>query len=191
MNTLLKLGSLSLLCVLALSSNVQAKSCFNSDKIDVKWVSYKTLAKIGVSGNFSKVDLKITNKDAKDVQTLLTSARVDISLDAIDAHMDLKNSNIAKFFTALLDDKEIKTKIISATEKNLQLEVTLNGTTQTIPMSYESTESKVTAKGVIDGLDFGLTKALKSLNINVSGHKKKGWSDISISFEMDVSSECK
>jgi hypothetical protein len=191
MNTLLKLGSLSLLCVLALSSNVQAKSCFNSDKIDVKWVSYKTLAKIGVSGNFSKVDLKITNKDAKDVQTLLTSARLDISLDAIDAHMDLKNSNIAKFFTALLDDKEIKTKIISATEKNLQLEVTLNGTTQTIPMSYESTESKVTAKGVIDGLDFGLTKALKSLNINVSGHKKKGWSDISISFEMDVSSECK
>jgi len=185
------IASLSLVCAMMFTSVGQAKECYNGTDVDVKWISYKTLAKVGVGGNFSKVNLSILNKDAADVKSMLTGASVTMALDTIDAHMDLKNSNIATFFTANLDAKDISAKIVSATDKGLELEVTLNKMTKTIPMKYTVTEGIVEAQGVIDALDFGLTKALHELNMNVAGHKKKGWNDISISFTMNISDTCK
>ena len=52
-----KIQTLALLASLTLASTLSAKECINLDKIDVKWTSFKTLAKVGVSGTFNKVEL--------------------------------------------------------------------------------------------------------------------------------------
>ena len=191
MNKILKTASLSLACAIALTITGQAKECYNGSGLNVKWVSYKTLAKIGVGGNFSKVHLSIANKDAIDLKTMLNGASVNMVLDSLDAHMALKNSNITKFFTANLDAIDVSAKIVSTSEKGLFIDVTLNKTTKTIPMTYSVENHMVKAKGVIDAQDFGLTKALHELNMNVGGHKKIGWNDIDIAFTMSVSNNCK
>ncbi len=191
MNKTIKTITLSLVSVMILSTLGQAKECYNAQGIDVTWTSYKTLAKIGVGGNFSDVTLGVVNKNASDIKTLLTGSSVQTTLDSIDAHLALKNSNIATYFTANLDAKSISAKIISVTNKGLQLEITLNKITKVIPMKYTVAEGKVHAEGVIDALDFRLIRALRTLNTNVAGHKKKGWNDISIGFDMSVTSTCK
>ena len=191
MNKVLKNTTLSFVSAMILSTLGHAKECYNAEAIDVTWKSYKTLAKIGVGGNFSDITLGVVNKNASDIKTLLTDSSVQTSLDSIDAHLALKNSNIATYFTANLDTKSISAKIISVTDKGLQLEITLNKITKVIPMKYTVAEGKVHGTGVIDALDFRLIRALRTLNMNVAGHKKKGWNDISIAFDMSVSNKCK
>ena len=172
-------------------TTLNAKECFNSDSIDVKWVSYKTLAKIGVGGNFSKTDLSVAHANAATVAKMLEGSSVSLSLGDIDAHMALKNQNIAEFFTANLSTKNIIAKIISADAKKLLVSITLNGKTQKIPMSYTTKDGHIQANGVIDALDFDLVPALRTLNKNVAGHKNKGWNDISIAFDMPYTTTCK
>ena len=172
-------------------SSLYAKECFNSDSINVKWASYKTMAKIGVGGNFSKTDLSIANANASTLTRMLKGSSVKLSLRDIDAHLALKNINIGKFFTANLSTKNITAKIISADAKKLMVSITLNGKTQNIPMSYITKKSHIVATGVIDAVDFDLVPALRTLNKNVAGHKNKGWNDISIAFDMPYTSTCR
>ena len=190
MKNIIKKSAVTLMALAVLGSVVDAKECFNTDKIDVTWTSYKTLAKIGVGGNFSKVDLKVANKDAVDVKKMLLDAEITTSLEVLDANMDVKNINIAKFFTANIDDKTVVAKVVSGTDNKLGVSITLNKVTQTIPMSYTVEEGKIKAIGVIDGLDYKLVPALGILNMNVGGHKKKGWNDIRIGFELSFASGC-
>ena len=182
---------IAIFSLLLLTSLTQAKECYNANTIDVKWTSYKTMAKIGVGGNFSKTNLQLAHKNNPSIQKLLNGAKVTLNLTSIDAHLALKNSNIADFFTANLSTDEIHTKVIYINEKSLNLQVTLNGITQIIPMKYTSKNSHIMASGVIDALDFHLVPSLRVLNKNVSGHKNKGWNDISISFDMPYTTTCK
>lgn len=194
MNKLIKRTSLSLVSALILSNIANAetptKSCYNSTNFDVTWTSYKTLAKVGVGGNFSDKKLNISNKNAQDVKTLLQDAHVSLTLDKLDAHMKLKNDNIATFFTANLAKTEVLATITSVFDKRLELKLTLNGTSKILPMNYTVKDNKIEAKGVIDALDFNMTEALNELNTKVAGHLNKGWNDINIGFTMDISKTC-
>jgi hypothetical protein len=176
--------SLALLGLGLFSSALQAKECFTAKSIDVTWISYKTMAKIGVGGNFSSTLFTPAHKDASSTAIMLQGATVKLSLINLDAHNATKNSNIAEFFVANLSAKEINAKIVSADDKKLTVAITLNKKTHNIPMHYTIKNSKIIAKGVIDALDFDLVPALRTLNKNVAGHKNKGWNDIAIAFDM-------
>jgi len=172
-------------------SLLQAKECYNSDTIDIQWVSYKTLAKIGVGGNFSKSSLNILHTNATSVKEMLKGATVKLSLSNLDAHNPTKNSNIAEFFVANLLTKNSSAKIVSVDNKQLTVAITLNEKLLNIPMSYRVEGEKIMASGVIDALDFDLVPALRTLNKNVAGHKNKGWNDITIAFTMPFTTSCK
>jgi hypothetical protein len=172
-------------------SLLSAQECYNSNTIDIKWVSYKTLAKIGVGGNFSKNSLKILHKDAPSLKEMLTDATVKLSLDNLDAHNSAKNSNIATFFVANLLTKKSSATIVSVDNKQLTVAITLNKKSLNIPMNYRVEGDKIIASGVIDALDFDLVPALRTLNKNVAGHKNKGWNDIAIAFTMPFTTNCK
>lgn len=191
MKTIMKKSALSLITLAVLGSTAYAKGCYNAQNIDVTWTSYKTLSKIGVGGNFSKVDFSTKHKEAKTINDMLVGAKIETGLADIDAHMDLKNNNIAEFFTAHVKNKAIQAEIISVSTKSIEVDITLNDTTIRIPMKYTIEDAKVKATGVIDGFDYGLLPALNSLNTNVSGHLNKGWTDIDIGFELPYTNTCK
>ena len=183
-------SAFALLSLGLLSSSLQAKECYNAKSVDVTWTSYKTMAKIGVGGNFSNTQLTLTHKEALSPQQMLKDAEVSLSLTKIDAHNPTKNSNIATYFVSNLKSKSINAKIISADDKKLTVSITLNKESHNIPMTYKVDGSKIVATGVIDALDFALVPALRTLNKNVAGHKNKGWNDISIAFSMPFTKNC-
>ncbi|WP_324171400.1 hypothetical protein [Sulfurimonas sp.] len=186
----IKTLTISTLLIASLSSSIYAKECFNADNIDVKWTSFKTLAKVGVSGTFNDVKLT-TPRNANSLKTLLKDAQIAISFKNIDAKSAVKNENILKYFVANLETQNITGKITGVNQKELFVEFQLNKTTKIIPMKYLVKDNQVIASGVIDGMDFGMKKALFVLNKNVAGHLNKGWFDIPISFSMNLSKQCK
>ena len=179
-NTILK----SALTLLILGVSLQAAECYNAKTIDVTWTSYKTMAKIGVGGNFSDTALEGLTKNAPTAQAMLKDAKVTLSLKKLDAHNPTKNSNIAEFFVSNLSSEAIRASIVSIDKKKLIIAITLNKKTLNIPMNYIQNASHIKAEGFIDALDFDLVPALRTLNKNVSGHKNKGWNDISIAFDI-------
>jgi len=178
------------LCVALLSSSLSASECVNIKNVNVGWTSYKTLAKIGVSGTFN--DVKLTkSKNRSDIKTALEGTSVTLNMANIDAKAAIKTTNILKFFAPELVNQVINATIVKVGEKSLALKIILNGTKQIIPMKYTLDGGVMLASGVIDAREFGLEKALGNLNRNVAGHKNKGWLDIDINFELIYDNSCK
>ena len=180
----------SIFCAVLLAPTLYA-SCFNTNDVNVKWTSFKTLSKIGVSGHFNDIKLNVINKNATSVKKLLENTSVNINLLSIDAKSKIKTSNILKYFVSNLKSKNLQAKIVKVYDKTLDVKITLNETSKIIPMKYKlSTNNELKAKGVIDALDFNLNKALNILNKNVAGHLNKGWLDIPIKFNLQITSKC-
>ena len=181
---------LSSLSVALLSSSLLAKECVEIQSVNVGWTSYKTMAKIGVSGVFKNVQL-YKSSQTQTIKSALQGTSVQLKFSNIDAKAAIKTSNILKYFASKLSSSDIKAKIIKVGDKFLDLEVVLNNKKQIIPLSYTLDGGVMQAKGVLDARDFALTSALKNLNSHVAGHKNKGWLDIDISFELIYTDRCK
>ena len=188
MKAIAKISTISILSASLFASSLSAQ-CININKVDVNWTSFKTLSKIGVSGTFKDVKLE-TKTNASTTKEALLNSSVKINMKEIDAKADIKTNNILKYFVANLENEEIEAKIINVYDKTLDLVITLNGTTKTIPMKYIVRENNIVSSGVIDALDFNLAPALKILNTKVAGHLNKGWYDIPVGFELAYNSTC-
>lgn len=172
------------------SSTLNAAECVNIKNVNVGWTSYKTLAKIGVSGTFD--DIKLTkSKDTANLKSALEGTSVLLNISNIDAKAAIKTKNILTYFAPKLTNGAINAKIVKVGEKGLTLAITLNGKKQLIPMKYTVNGGVVSANGVIDSRDFGIENALKNLNKNVPAHKNKGWLDIAINFKLTYTNKCK
>ena len=181
---------LAQLSVALLASTLNASQCVNIENVNIGWTSYKTMAKIGVSGTFN--DVKLTKSiDTSTINSALVGTKVSINMKDINAKADIKTTNILKFFVPELSTQGINATITKVSDKSLALEVMLNGKKQTVPMKYTLDSGVMQASGVIDARDFGIEGALKNLNQNVAGHKNKGWLDIAINFELIYTNKCK
>lgn len=178
------------LATFLLSSTLNAAECVNIKNVNVGWTSYKTLAKIGVSGTFDNVKLT-KSKDTANLKSALEGTSVLLNISNIDAKAAIKTKNILTYFAPKLTNGAINAKIVKVGEKGLTLAITLNGKKQLIPMKYTVNGGVVSANGVIDARDFGIENALKNLNKNVPAHKNKGWLDIAINFKLTYTNKCK
>ena len=180
---------LSSLTLSLLTSSLLAKECIDIKNLNIGWTSYKTMAKIGVSGTFKDVKL-IPSKNHSDIKSALIGTSVKLNIQNIDAKAAIKTSNILKFFAPKLASQNIDATIVSMDEKRVNIKIKLNDKTQIIPMSYTLDGGVMQAKGVIDARDFAMVDALKNLNSNVAGHKNKGWLDIALRFELVYEDHC-
>lgn len=190
----LKIGSImkikNILLATLLFTSLNASECVNIESVNIGWTSYKTMAKIGVSGTFN--DVKLTkSKDTSTINSALIGTSVAINMQSIDAKAAIKTTNILKFFAPELSTQGINATIVKVGAKSLALEIMLNGRKQVIPMKYTLDGGVMSASGVIDARDFGIEGALRNLNKNVAGHRNKGWLDIAINFELIYTNKCK
>ncbi len=189
MKLISRFSAVAILATTLWTTTLSAKECVNIKDVDVMWTSYKTLAKVGVSGTFEDVTLH-TAKNTPSVKDALKGSSVQLDMNKIDAKEDVKTNNILKYFVANLSDTKIDAKIVKVYADSLDINISLNGKEQVIPMSYKIEGEKVVAKGVIDALDFKLSPALEVLNTNVVGHLNKGWYDIPVSFNLNLLKKC-
>lgn len=175
--------------ILLLAGTLSAKECIDFRSVNVGWTSYKTMAKIGVSGTFKDVKL-LPSKNKSDIKSALVGTSVKINMQNITTKATIKTTNILKYFVPKLATKKVDAKIISVGEKRLNIELIFNKIKQIVPMNYTIEDGAVVAKGAIDARDFGFVSALKNLNTHVPAHKNKGWLDVAISFQLAYKDSC-
>jgi len=106
--------------------------------------------------------------------------------------LTMRDTNVINsFFNKFKKSPEkIMATISAVNEDSLDLDVTMNGVTKTLPMSFTVEGGKLVAEGKLEILDFA-PKAFKSLATTCSGfHQGKSWSDIDLKFQVPVEKSC-
>jgi len=193
---------LSLITLVSLSYATQpaATGCVlvQPSNMNVTWKAYKTLGKLGVGGKFTDVKYTPAALEGKNFKELFVGSKVSIDLSKIDTGNPGRDETLVKDFFSLLKGKMIEGEImdIKKTDKHekgkprtgkLDVKITMNEKTLTIPMTYVYTEGKFDATGTIDLFDFAASDALASINKSCFDlHKGKTWSDVSIGFSTTI-----
>ena len=188
-----------ILSLMTVASLATAGGCVlvQSNDMNVTWKGYKTLAKLGVAGQFTDVNYSSVAKEGKNFKELLLGSKVSIDLSKIDTHNEGRDATLVSMFFTQLKAKSIEGEIVSIKankhEKGkpyngvLDVNMTMNKQTLRIPMTYHYEKENFVAKGIIDLFDFKAKDALSSLNKSCfKKHKGKTWSDVSIEFSTTI-----
>jgi polyisoprenoid-binding protein YceI len=166
--------------------------------MNVSWKAYKTLGKLGVGGTFTAVKYTPAALEGKNFRELFVGSKVSIDISKIDTGNPGRDETLVKDFFSVLKGKTIEGEItdIKKTDKHVKgkprtgsidVKITMNEKTLTIPMKYVYAEGKFDAVGTIDLLDFAASNALSSINKSCFDlHKGKTWSDVSIGFSTTI-----
>jgi polyisoprenoid-binding protein YceI len=166
----------------------------------VAWTAYKTTEKVGVTAGFNSVQIT-AGKAAKTIPAALKGASAKIDGLSVESNNEVRNANLKQAFFGLLKNKaDIKAAILSAQGDDKQgtavMNLTLNGKTRKVPMSYTVTDAGLEASGTIDALDYNGSKALKALNeLCYELHKgkdgvSKTWSDVALKVTAPIIKTC-
>lgn len=178
-----------ILAGLLIVSSAFAECTYYSENAKVTWKAFKTYEKIGVGGTFDRA--VFSPKSAKTIEDFLTQSHITIETASVNSGNAGRDATLVSSFFKVQNADSITAKILSAKESKAQVEITMNGVSRTIPMSYSVQEGKIVGKGVIDLGDFAMLKSLQSINTTCFNlHAGKTWQDIEIGFEIPVANNC-
>ncbi|RDU70117.1 polyisoprenoid-binding protein [Helicobacter cholecystus] len=179
---------------LILSAFVSMGLCFgasiDASKIEMYWAGYKFANKTAVKGTFKDISYKL-KKNQGSIKDMLEGATATIALSNLHTGNPTSEKNLTQGFFSNFASPEIKVKITQVMEGDNQgtllAKVTMNKTSQSIPMQYTIMDGKIQAKGVLDILNFKLNKALEGL-IQTCGQLHKGytWTQVEIGFSAPI-----
>ncbi|MCD6258073.1 MAG: YceI family protein [Helicobacteraceae bacterium] len=179
-----------LLGALFTSSALFAQCSFDSQDIKVGWTAFKTYEKIGVGGSFDKVAL--TSSSASSLTKALEGTSVEIDTASVNSNHKDRDATLVKSFFEVQNTSSIKAKILSVSEKKLDVLIEMNGVKRTIPFKYTKTQGELKAEGVIDLNDFHMLLALGAINKACYDlHAGKTWQDVSLSFTLQLDKACR
>ena len=170
----------------------------NPDSVKVAWTAFKTMQKVGVGGNFTKLAVKGPLKAAS-FDALVKGLKVDVDQTSVDTGNPGRDQTLASFFFGKLKGSiSGDVKKVSEADKTLVLDLSVNGHHHDVPMTITSEGKTFTAKGSMNILDFQSEPALKSLNEKcVDLHKgpdgvSKTWPDVELTLSGEIdSADCK
>lgn len=178
-----------LLPALFTSSALFAQCTLDSNDIKVGWKAFKTYEKIGVGGSFDK--LSLVSSPAASLHKVLEGTSVEIDTASVNTNNKERDATLVKHFFEVQNTKTIKAKILTVSEKSLDVAIEMNGVKRIIPFKYERAHDKLEAHGVIDLNDFHMLLALGAINKACYDlHAGKTWQDVVLSFTLELNREC-
>jgi len=166
-------------------------------KVTVSWKAYKTPSKLGVGGVFNEVAYTAVKAEGKNFKEILVGSSVVVDTSSVNSKNEGRDLKLVNSFFKLMGDGKITAKIVDMTSNKrvkreprtgtLTVDISMNGVTKSVPMSYKYDKGLMKSEGFIDILDFSGSDALVSINKACFDlHKGKTWSDVAIGFELNI-----
>lgn len=176
-----KITFMSLSLLLPLSAQAECSLSNKGATPLIGFKAFKTAAKVGVPGTFSKVTWQGSEK-AKTLQDLLKGQKFEIDTSSVKTKNPARDQKIFKFFfSELAGSSSISGTITKVSSKDVSVEISLNGKKKLVPLNYSFKDSKFHAIGHIDLLDFAAEGPLASINKACYAlHEGKTWSHVEL-----------
>ncbi len=186
-NVLFVMGILITFLVTSCKSKVEKKEyCVDENTVAVKWTAYKTTEKVPVSGKFEKIIIQHAD-NASSVVEAVNNVEFSILTNSIFTNNTERDDKLKQsFFGVMKDTENIEGKVSLKEGDKGSLNITMNGITASLPITYTVKGQLVTVKGVLN-LDTWKGKlAIESLNeACLDLHKgadgiSKTWSEVEV-----------
>ncbi|MBL4745217.1 MAG: YceI family protein [Flavobacteriaceae bacterium] len=165
----------------------------NNKTTSVKWTAYKTSAKLPVKGEFRVVEFTKATPGAS-LKEALNNLEFSIPISSLFSNNEERDAKLkTSFFGAMLETVTIKGKLIMETETSGKVELTLNGITQELPITYFLDGQMATMEATMDLDNWQAQTALSTLNaVCKELHTgpdgiTKTWSDVKINIATYIS----
>lgn len=166
----------------------------------VGWTAFKTTAKVGVKGQFSRFTVDVPEK-ADSPASLLQGLEFTIDSTSVSTGDEARDGVISSFFFQQMVGKpEIKggvEKVEGSNSGTAQVRIFMNSETNLIPMSFKIAENnQITATGQLNIMDFGAGQAFDSLH-KACEEKHTGedgvsktWSEVELQISSKIIKDC-
>ncbi|WP_291865174.1 YceI family protein [Maribacter sp.] len=164
-----------------------------NDSTKVSFVGYKTTEKKAVGGTFTKINITKNNTGATAMEALNgTTFSIPVSSLFTNDATGTRDPKLLEFFFGVMKDTELISGVFkTGADNTCSIDITLNGETANIPLTYETTTDNVyTFNGVMDlknwnALDAvaSINKACEVLHTGADGVSKT-WSEVAVKAEV-------
>lgn len=159
----------------------------------LSWTAFKTPAKVGVTAGFDK--FSINSKPGKTIPELLQGSTFEVDSQSVNSGDPARDMKIQTFFfKKMLQGTKITGKVLKATDSEVEVELTMNGKSQVVKLNptYEEKAMRLSLKGQINVLDFGMEKNLAMLTkACFEKHEGKTWPEVDLDLAAHVMKDCK
>ncbi|MFD1293650.1 YceI family protein [Lutibacter holmesii] len=152
----------------------------------INWTAYKTTDKVPVKGQFTKFTIENTKNGTTAIDAL-NGLKFSIPVSSIFTKDTIRDGKLKKFFfDKMLDTQEIKGTLHFLNETSGTADITMNGVSQELPITYVIDGQMVSIEGIMNLDNWKAQIALESLNAAcLDLHKgadgiSKTWSDVKI-----------
>jgi hypothetical protein len=155
-------------------------------KNEINFTAYKTTEKLGVGGQFNKVDV-LSGGEGNNVKEAINNTEFSIPVSSLFTKDTSRDYKIKKFFFGMMDNtKLLSGKLMLTDDANGIAEIKMNGISQNVPFTYTIVDKAFNMKAVIDINNWNASAALASLNtVCLDLHRgadgvSKTWSEVAL-----------
>jgi hypothetical protein len=153
---------------------------------EINFTAYKTTEKLGVGGQFNKVDV-ISGGEGTSVKEAINNTEFSIPVSSLFTKDTSRDYKIKKFFFGIMDNtKLLSGKLTLTDDTNGIALIKMNGISQNAPFTYTIVDKTFNMKAVIDVNNWNASAALASLNtVCLDLHRgadgiSKTWSEVAL-----------
>lgn len=167
-------------------SSSKVSYTLDSESAIIGWTAYKTTDKIAVKGEFKTLNLKI-GKKSDDAVSVINSTEFNIPISSIFSNNEDRDSKLKQFFFGVMKNTTVLSgKIQLKDDTSGTLTVSMNGVTNSFPITYSIKNEVFTLSGTMNLQEWKGQAAIESLNkVCFDLHKaadgvSKTWDDVQI-----------
>ena len=136
----------------------------NEKTTSIKWTAYKTSEKLPVKGEFRVVEFTKATPGTN-LKDALNNLEFSIPISSLFSNNEERDGKLKKsFFGAMSETVAIKGKIIMETATSGKVELTLNGITHDLPITYFLDGQMATMEATLDLDNWQAQTAIAALN---------------------------
>ncbi len=158
----------------------------DTETVSLKWVAYKTTEKVGVGGEFGKINIK-DYQLAESKEGALNGVSFAVPVSSLFTGNKDRDWKLVNLFFGVMDNTEfIKGTFHQGENGEGKLDLEMNGTSTELPYEYSLQNDSIFITAKMDVLNWNGQEAMDSLNVACYDlHKgkdgvSKTWSEVDI-----------
>lgn len=170
---------------------------YDATTTHMEWEAFKYIDPAGVKGTFNNVIVSGTER-SNSIQGVFKSASFEIPVASVNSNNPDRDGKIQEHFFGTLSNTEKITGSLKSWEGNKGiLSVTMNESTQDVPVTIEIKEDSVKLSGEVDMKNFNGMEAINALNTickdlhtGPGDSESKLWSNVKIRLATKIKKDC-
>lgn len=161
----------------------------------INWIAYKTTGKVPVKGLFSTFTIENPTKGTSPKEAL-DGLKFSIPINSLQTKDTIRDGKLKKFFFGSMVSTAQITGVLHLTnEASGEAEITMNGISHSLPITYVISDQMVKIEAVMDLDNWKAQTAIKALNLACkdlhSGTDgiSKTWSEVNIEIVANLKHE--